>query len=64
MRFRLQVWSVTHGEQSSYLLMGDPCPGEPGTSLPAVSFTYPCSTSLLGLGIEESEYFGATDLTG
>ena len=44
--------------------MENPCSGELGPSLPAISFTDPCSALLLGLGIEESERFGATDLTG
>jgi hypothetical protein len=43
---------------------GDPCPSELGPSFPAISSTDPCSTLLLCLGIEESERFGATDLTG
>jgi hypothetical protein len=55
---------VTHGEQSSPLLIGNPCPGEPRPSLHAIPFTYPHSTLSLGLGIEESEHFGATDLIG
>ena len=55
---------MTHIEQSSHLLMGNPCPGEPGHSLSAVSFIEHCSTLLLGSGIKESEHFGATDLTG
>ena len=55
---------MTHGEQSSPLLMGNPCPGEPGPLPPAIPFTPPYSTLLLGLGIEESECFGAMDLTG
>ena len=46
------------------MLMGNPCPGESGPYLPALTFTNPHSTLLLGLGIEESEHFGATDLTG
>ena len=49
--------------QTSPLLMGYPCPGEPRPSLPAIVSTFPYSTSLLGLGIEESERFGAMDLT-
>jgi hypothetical protein len=44
--------------------MENPCPGEIGPSPLAISFTDPCSTLLLGLGIEESEHFGAMDLTG
>jgi hypothetical protein len=51
------------GEQSSPLLMGNPCPGESGPYPPALTFTNPHSTLLLGLGIKESEHFGATDLT-
>jgi len=59
-----QVKCVVHGQQSSPLLMGNPCPGEPGTSLHAIPSIYPCSTISLGLEIEESEWFGATDLPG
>jgi hypothetical protein len=52
------------GEQSSPLLMGNPCPGESGPYPPGLAFTNTHSTSLLGLEIEESEHFGAMDLTG
>jgi hypothetical protein len=58
------VKCVTDGEQSSLLLIGNPCPGEPRPSIHAIISTYPHSTLLLGLGIEESEHFGAMDLTG
>ena len=51
------------GEQNAPLLMGNPCPGESGPYPPALTFTNPHSILLLGLGIEESERFGATDLT-
>ena len=55
---------VTHDEPSLLLLIGYPWPGEPRPSLHAISFIFPYYTSLLGLGIEESKHFGATDLTG
>jgi hypothetical protein len=51
-------------KQSSPLLMVNPCPGDPGTSLLAILFIYPSSTLSLGLGIEESKHFGAMDLPG
>jgi hypothetical protein len=40
---------------SKVLLVGDPCPGESGASHRTIPIIYPHSTSLLGLGIEESE---------
>ena len=55
---------VINGELSSPLMMGNPCPGKPGPSFPTYPFTDPSSTLLLGPGIEESEHFGATDITG
>jgi hypothetical protein len=58
------VKCVTHDEPNSLLLIGYPWPGEPRPSLHAMPFIYPHYTLLLGLGIEESEHFGATDLTG
>ena len=36
--------------------MENPCPGKLGPSLPAIFFTDPHSTLLLGLGIEESSW--------
>jgi len=45
------------------MLMGDPCPGEPGASGYAIAHTNLYYTLLLGIGIEESEHFGPTDLT-
>ena len=62
--FGHQVKCVIHGQQIIPLLMGNSCPGEPGTSLPSIPLIYPCSTLLLGLESEESEHFGATDLPG
>jgi hypothetical protein len=53
---------VTHGKQSLPLLIGNPWPSEPRPSLPAIFSTVPYSTLLLGLGIEESECFGPTDI--
>jgi hypothetical protein len=44
------------------MLVENSCPGEPGPSLPAIPPTDPHSTLLLGLGIEESEHFGAMGL--
>jgi hypothetical protein len=63
-RFGQLVRYVMDTEQSLPLLMGNPCPGESGTSPPTIPFIYPCSTLSKGLGIEESERFGATDLPG
>jgi hypothetical protein len=57
-------WGVWCKVSKSPLLMGNPCPGESGPYPPSISFIYICSTLLLGLGIEESERFGPTDLTG
>jgi hypothetical protein len=55
---------VTHDEQSSLLLIGYPCPDESGSSPPPITLIDSYSTLVLGLVIEESEHFGATDLTG
>jgi hypothetical protein len=62
--FGQHVRCVMQGEQSSPLLMGNPCHGESGPYLPALTFTNPHSTLLLVPVIKESEHFGATDLTG
>lgn len=43
---------------------GNPCASESGSFLTAIKFTDPCSTSLLGLGIEEIKHFSAMDLPG
>lgn len=46
------------------LLMGDLCSGETGTCSYAITYTNLYSNLLLGLVIEKSEHFNATDLTG
>ena len=53
-----------YGEQSSHLLMRNPCPCAMAPSLYAMPFIYHYSSPLLGPEIEESEHFGAMDLTG
>jgi len=55
---------VVHGEQSSPMLMGNPCPGEPGPSPSAITSTDIHYAFILDLGIEESEHFDPMDLTG
>jgi hypothetical protein len=47
---------------SSHLLMRDPCPGKPEAYTYAMAHINLYSTLLIGLGIEESELFGSTDL--
>jgi hypothetical protein len=50
---------VVHGEQSSPMLMGNPCPGEPEPSPSAITSTNIHYTFIvLDLGIKESKHFG------
>jgi hypothetical protein len=53
---------VFYGEQTSPLLMEYPCPGEPGAFSYTMGHTNLHSNILLGIGIEESERFGPTDI--
>jgi len=47
-----QVRCMLYGESFSQLLMGDPCPSEPGASTYDMIYASHYSTLSIGLGIE------------